>query len=274
MNKTTSATGATIVGTAVTPAVNLQGTAVPQATLDKEAAVKAKIAEKEAKAAKQAAAKAAADKAKAERAEAKAKAKAETDAKKAERASELAAAGRTYTGSMVALSERVKMGLYVKSATGQLRSTDELAIAMDAVEPVNTVKLGTLVFGEANKYGHLNIGQQSMNYRNRLRGALKNGYEMTVTGPEGSDPVKVKLTIDVLKELIANHKLAVDIAAIQATKDAVAKAKADAKAAAEKAKIDAKDAALKAAAEKIAASKDTTPAPTTSEAQAGEQAAA
>jgi hypothetical protein len=180
-----------------------------KAERDAEAAL-AKIA---AKAAKQADAEARKQKRDAE--------KAEKEARKAERAAtaavnkeqreklaaELAESGRKYTGSMLALAERVKAGVYVKSMTGQLRSTDELAVALDAVPPANVVHLGCLLFEEANRYTALNVGQQSMNYRNRMRGAIKAG----------------KFTLDHLKEVRDAHGLA--------TAEAEIAAKAEAKAA-------------------------------------------
>lgn len=134
---------------------------------EKSAAIKAKAEQKQkdeaakaAKAKEKADAKAAADK---ERAEKKAKADAERAARPV----------LTPTASMSALRERVASGAYVKSMTGQMRSDDELARALDAVPPANVVALAMMVFGEANKYAALNVGQQSMNYRNRLRGAIR-----------------------------------------------------------------------------------------------------
>jgi hypothetical protein len=165
-------------------------TTVPEAQLAKEAAVKAKIEAKAAKAAeaatKKAEREASAAKAKAERDEIKAAKAAEAATKKAEReATRAASAGtreRTYNGPMLALADRVKQGLYVRSATGQLRSTDELAQALDDVPAANVVKLGMAVLGHAeNKYAKLNLGQQSMNYRNSIRGAVRKGGENAPT---------------------------------------------------------------------------------------------
>lgn len=212
------------------------------------AAVKAKIAEKEAK-------KAEAERKKAEReaaatakkAEA-AKTKAEREAKAAEnkaareaRITELAATGKKYTGTMLALSDRVKAGVYVKSTTGQLRSTDAIAEAFDAVPPQNVVQLGTLLFDEPNKYAALNIGQQSMNYRNRLRGAVRTGAE--VNG--------VKITLDLIKTKIT--ELGLDTGRAEAEAKAKAKTEREEKAAAaKKAKEEAKAKAEEAAAAKKA----------------------
>lgn len=125
---------------------------------EKEAAKQAKIAEREAK--------------KAEAEAAKAAKAAEREAKKAEREARMAELGPQ--GKMDALRDAKKN--YVKSATGQLRSTDELAEALDAVPPMNVIKLALQVLAlDANPYERLNIGQQSMNLRNKLRGAIRHG---------------------------------------------------------------------------------------------------
>lgn len=87
---------------------------------------------------------------------------------------------RTYFGSMLTLAERVKSGVYVKGTNGQLRCGDEVALALDGVSPGNVVRLLVEVLSaakliEGNPYTSLNIGQQSMNLRNKLRGAVKAG---------------------------------------------------------------------------------------------------
>ncbi len=117
-----------------------------------------KLAAKEAKAA-----------AKAEAAAAKAQARADA---KAEREARMAELGPQST--MSALRDAKKN--YVKSATGLLRSNDDLAQALDAVTATNVVPMAlALLQLEHNPYARLNVGQQSMNLRNRLRGALKKG---------------------------------------------------------------------------------------------------
>lgn len=211
----------------------------PQTQEEREAAAAAKIAAKEAKNAAAAAAKAEREAAAAaKKAEREAK-NAETQAQREARVAELQAAGRTYTGSMTVLADRVKQGLYVKSATGQLRSTDDLAVALDAVPAENVVKLGVMLFEEVNKYANLNIGQQSMNYRNRMRGAIKKGT----------------FTLERVTELVTEHGFATALGQAEA-KAAKEAEKAAAKAAkeAEKAAVKAeKEAKAKAAAEAKAA---------------------
>lgn len=223
---------------------------VPQATLDKEAAAKAKIAAKEAKikaaAAKEAKAKeraAAAEevaKAAAARAEERKQKANETAEQHAARIAELTASGRTYVGSMLALADRVKQGVYTKSLTGQLRSSDELALALDAVPVENVIKLGIEALELlGNPYLALNVGQQSMNLRNRMRGAIKAG----------------KLTLDKVKEIRDTNGYATAEAEV-AEKRAKADARKQAAEAAKRLKAEAAEKAAIAKAEKVKAGAD------------------
>jgi hypothetical protein len=150
---------------------------------EKQAAIEAKAAAKAEKQAAQAAKKAEREAAAATKAaEAEAK-KAEREAAKAERDAKIAAlaeSGRKYVGSMLSLADRVKSGAYVKGLNGQLRSNDDVAVALDAVPAFNVVKLILEVLNlESNPYSALNVGQQSMNLRNKLRGAISRG-EVTI----------------------------------------------------------------------------------------------
>jgi len=208
---------------------------VPEAAKTKQeiAAEKAqaKIAAKAAKA--EAAAKAKADReaAAAAKAEAAGKTKEERAAAHAERLARLAELNpdgtRKYTGSMLSLADRVKQGAYVKSATGQLRSTDELAQALDAVPVMNVIALAKIVLNlDSNPYAALNTGQQSMNLRNKLRGAITKGT----------------LTLERVKEVIAEEGFAtaVDWAAEKEAKKVAREAAAAAAKAAKEAKAAAK----------------------------------
>lgn len=137
----------------------------------------AKIAAKAEKAAAREAAKAEKEAAKAAKVTVTA---AERQAAKAERMARLAALNpdgtRKYLGSMLALADRVKEGAYVKSVTGQLRSNDELAQILDGVTPNGVIQTAKAMLElEMNPYSHLNVGQQSMNLRNKLRGAVRKG---------------------------------------------------------------------------------------------------
>jgi hypothetical protein len=187
--------------------------------------------------------KAAADKVKADakakkdadKAEAAAKAKADKEAKAAERAAKKAereaalakaTEGRNYTGSMSALAARVAQGAYVKSANGQLRSTDELATALDGVSATDVVRMGLdLLKLEENPYAALNIGQQSMNLRNRMRGAIKKQVLAIadITAYIERNSVHVVKAEDVAK---ARAEKAERIAKAKAEKEAKAAAKA------------------------------------------------
>ncbi len=225
--------------------------ATPEPTKQDLAAAKAKakIAEKEAKAAAKlkadevkavalAAKKEAAELAKAEKAAARLEAiqskntrtKEEREAAKAARAERLAALDpdgtKKYHGSMLALADRVKQGAYVKGATGQLRSTNELAEVLDAVPVDNVIQLAKIVLElPENPYVNLNSGQQSMNLRNRMRGAIAKGT----------------LTLDAIRNCIEENGFATatDWAALaeakraaRAEKAAIVKAEKEAKAAA------------------------------------------
>ena len=145
---------------------------------EREAAKAAREAAKQAAAAeKQAKAEARAQAQVAKEAEKQAKAQARADVKAAKEAAAAAAAAEqsgVYAGSMLAL--RDARTRYVKAMNGRLRSTDDIATVFDAVEPqdVVTIALEALQL-EYNPYLRLNIGQQSMNLRNKLRGALKKG---------------------------------------------------------------------------------------------------
>lgn len=103
--------------------------------------------------------------------------KAAAAAKKVEREERLAELGKNYKGSMLALADKVKSGSYVKSITGQLHSNDDLAQALNGVNPNGVIQLGKelLSLHIDYPYNNLNAGQQSMNLRNRMRGALKKG---------------------------------------------------------------------------------------------------
>lgn len=188
-----------------------------------------KAEEAKAKIAAKAEKKAAADKAKADREAEKAAKQTltaeERAAKKQEREARLAELGKNYKGSMLALADRVKSGAYVKGTTGQLRSSDELATALDAVTPNGVIQLAKHVLNlEANPYIHLNVGQQSMNLRNKMRGAITKGT-LTI------DAVKaavIELDLDASASIQAKLKAKADA---KAQRDADAKAKADAKAA-------------------------------------------
>lgn len=195
---------------------------------EREAETQARIAKKEAANAEKAARKAereAAAASKKELAEAK---KAERESNAAarrqaneERAAALKEAGKGYVGSMLSLADRVKQGVYVKGMNGQLRSSDELAVALEACPATNVIKLALEVLDlESNPYQNLNVGQQSMNLRNKLRGAIKAG----------------KLTLDVIREVRDNNGYAT-MGAIIAERRAKAEAREQAKAEKQAAKL-------------------------------------
>jgi hypothetical protein len=77
---------------------------------------------------------------------------------------------------MLALRERAKRGVYQKAANGQPSCGDEVAQILGALVPIQVIRACIIALNlEGNPYLHLNIGQQSMNLRNKLRGALIRG---------------------------------------------------------------------------------------------------
>jgi hypothetical protein len=156
----------------MTPEEKLEVAASKKALAEKTAALKA--AEKQAKIDAKALAKAERDDAKAVM---RLKALAERDDAKAEKVAARIAAGgaaSAQVGMADALRQRVIAGSYVKGTNGQMRTTDELALALEVVSVPNMVPLLKEVLGLAeNPYSQLNQGQQSMNLRNRLRGAIR-----------------------------------------------------------------------------------------------------
>jgi len=121
------------------------------------------------------------------------------------------------SSSMLALVERAKSGAYIKSVSGQLRSVNPLADLLDGVSVDDVIRLAKEVLNiSENPYTKLNTGQQSMNFRNRMRGALAKGT----------------LTLDMIAEVIRiegyDHKddYLAAAAAAKATKKATAEAAA------------------------------------------------
>lgn len=79
-----------------------------------------------------------------------------------------------YAGPMLALRQRLKAGIYTKAANGQPSCGDEVALTLGSLEPAEVIRACMIAMDLAvNPYLHLNLGQQSMNLRNKLRGALK-----------------------------------------------------------------------------------------------------
>lgn len=151
--------------------------------------------------------------------------KEEREVAKAERQARLEALNpdgtRKYVGSMLALADRVKQGVYVKGVTGQLRSNDELAQILDGVTPNGVIQTAKAVLMlEANPYSQLNVGQQSMNLRNKMRGAVRKGL----------------LSLEAVRNYVTENDLdcsvsIVEKAAAKAERIATAKAEREAKAA-------------------------------------------
>jgi hypothetical protein len=81
-----------------------------------------------------------------------------------------------YTGPMLALRDASKRGVYKKAANGQPSCGDDVAQILGALKPEFVIRACIVALAlPGNPYLHLNIGQQSMNLRNKLRGALMRG---------------------------------------------------------------------------------------------------
>lgn len=81
-----------------------------------------------------------------------------------------------YQGPMLALRSRLKAGVYTKAANGQPSCGDEVAQILGQLEPTEVIRACLIAMDlDHNPYAHLNVGQQSMNLRNKLRGMLKKG---------------------------------------------------------------------------------------------------
>lgn len=151
--------------------------------------------------------------------------KEEREAAKSQRQARFAALNpdgtRKYIGSMLALADRVKEGAYVKGVTGQLRSNDELAQILDGVTPNGVIQTAKAILAlDMNPYSHLNVGQQSMNLRNKLRGAVRKGT----------------ITLNAVREYVGTNDLdcsvsIVEKATAKAARVAAAKIEREAKAA-------------------------------------------
>ncbi len=81
-----------------------------------------------------------------------------------------------YVGPMLALRERSKLGLYTIAPNGQPSCGDEIARQLGTLRPEFVIRACIIAMAlPFNPYDHLNVGQQSMNLRNRLRTAIKRG---------------------------------------------------------------------------------------------------
>jgi hypothetical protein len=79
-----------------------------------------------------------------------------------------------YQGSMLRLRERLAQGAYQKAANGQPCCGDQVATILGSLAPAQVIRACIIAMAlPANPYAHLNVGQQSMNLRNKLRGCFK-----------------------------------------------------------------------------------------------------
>jgi hypothetical protein len=91
-----------------------------------------------------------------------------------ESADEQADADEGYAGPMLRLRERLAEGAYSKAANGNPCCGDIVAAKLGTLKPAQVIRACIIAMNlPTNPYIHLNIGQQSMNLRNKLRGCLK-----------------------------------------------------------------------------------------------------
>ncbi len=79
-----------------------------------------------------------------------------------------------YQGSMLRLRERLAEGAYSKAKNGNPCCGDRVAALLGTLPPAQVISACILAMAlPTNPYAHLNVGQQSMNLRNKLRGCFK-----------------------------------------------------------------------------------------------------
>ena len=79
-----------------------------------------------------------------------------------------------YAGPMLRLRERLAEGAYQKAPNGQPCCGDQVATLLGTLAPAAVIRACIVAMNlPANPYAHLNVGQQSMNLRNKLRGCFK-----------------------------------------------------------------------------------------------------
>lgn len=75
---------------------------------------------------------------------------------------------------MIALRVRLAAGAYSKAPNGQPCCGDTIAQVLGVLTPTQVIRACIIAMNlPTNPYAHLNVGQQSMNLRNKLRGCLK-----------------------------------------------------------------------------------------------------
>lgn len=105
-----------------------------------------------------------------------------------------------YQGSMLRLRERLAEGAYKKAENGQPCCGDQVATLLGSLAPAQVIRACVAAMAlPSNPYAHLNIGQQSMNLRNKLRGCFK----------------REEFGMGVLVEAVEEVKLEAEIAAKQ-----------------------------------------------------------
>lgn len=123
-----------------------------------------------------------------------------------------------YQGSMIRLRERMAEGAYQKAVNGQPCCGDRVATLLGTLQPAQVIRACIVAMAlPANPYSHLNVGQQSMNLRNKLRGCFKReefGFGVLVEAVETVREDEAALQAEIARKIeAAKDRMSVEDAA-------------------------------------------------------------
>jgi len=123
-----------------------------------------------------------------------------------------------YQGSMIRLRERMAEGAYQKAVNGQPCCGDRVATLLGSLAPAQVIRACIVAMAlPANPYSHLNVGQQSMNLRNKLRGCFKReefGFGVLVEAVETVREDEAALQAEIARKIeAAKDRMSVEDAA-------------------------------------------------------------
>jgi len=123
-----------------------------------------------------------------------------------------------YQGSMIRLRERLAEGAYQKAPNGQPCCGDRVATLLGSLQPAQVIRACIVAMAlPSNPYSHLNIGQQSMNLRNKLRGCFKReefGFGVLVEAVETVREDEAALQAEIARKIeAAKDRMSVEDAA-------------------------------------------------------------
>lgn len=123
-----------------------------------------------------------------------------------------------YQGSMIRLRERMAEGAYQKAPNGQPCCGDRVATLLGTLQPLQVIRACIVAMAlPSNPYSHLNVGQQSMNLRNKLRGCFKReefGFGVLVEAVETVKEQEEALQAEIARKIeAAKDRMVVEDAA-------------------------------------------------------------